>query len=120
MELRQKYGLKEPLGVTGLSHSIYYYVLKSSQKEDSHAERKEMIKEVFEQNKGRYGYRRITMELRNRGICLNHKTVLKLMNEMGLHCKIRMKRYSSFRGEINKEAENIIKRHFYAKEPNQK
>lgn len=42
------------------------------------------------------------------------------MNEMGLHCKIRMKRYSSFRGEINKEAENIIKRHFYAKEPNQK
>ena len=79
-----------------------------------------MIKEVFEQNKGRYGYRRITMELRKRGICLNHKTVLKLMNEMGLHCKIRRKRYSSFRGEINKAAENIIKRDFHAEEPNQK
>lgn len=60
------------------------------------------------------------MELRNRGICLNHKTVLKLMNEMGLHCKIRQKKYSSFRGEINKAVENIIKRDFHAGKSNQK
>lgn len=120
MELRQKYGLKELLGAAGLSRSTYYYILKSLQKEDRHAEHKKMIKEVFVQNKGRYGYRSITMELRNRGMCLNHKTVLKLMNEMGLRCKTRRKKYSSFRREINKAAENIIKRDFYAKEPNRK
>lgn len=75
---------------------------------------------MFEQNKRRYGYRRVTMELRRRRVCLNHKTALKLMNEMDLHCKIRRKKYNSFRGEINKAAENIIKRNFHAEEPNQK
>ncbi len=119
-ELRQKYGLKELLEVAGLSRSTYYYMLKSSQREDRHERHKELIKEVFEQNKGRYGYRRVTMELRNWGVCLNHKTVLKLMNEMGLHCKIRRKKYNSFRGEINKAAENIIKRDFHAGKPNEK
>lgn len=112
--------MKELLGVAGLCRSTYYYVLKSFQKEDRHAEHKKMIKEVFEQNKERYGYRRVTMELRNRGVCLNHKTVLKLMNEMGLHCKIRKKKYNSFRGELNKAAENIIKRDFHAGGVNQK
>lgn len=60
------------------------------------------------------------MELKNRGICLNHKTVLKLMNEMGLFCKIRRKKYNSFRGEINKAAPNLIQRNFYAARPNEK
>ncbi len=60
------------------------------------------------------------MELRKRGVCLNHKTALKRMNEMDLRCKIGRKKYNSFRKEINKTAKNIIKRDFHAKEPNQK
>lgn len=79
-----------------------------------------MIKAIFEQHKARYGYRRITMELKNRGIYLNHKTVLKLMNEMGLYYKIRHKKYNSFHGEMNKEAGNLIQRDFHAGKPNQK
>lgn len=119
-ELRQKYELKELLGIAGLSRSTYYYVLKSCQKEDKHIEHKEMIKAIFEQHKARYGYRRITLELKNREVYLNHKTVLKLMNEMGLHCKVRRKKYNSFRGEMNKAAANLIQRDFYAKKPNEK
>ncbi|WP_430119429.1 IS3 family transposase, partial [Peribacillus frigoritolerans] len=38
---------------------------------------KPVIQEIFHTNKGRYGYRRITLELRNRGISMNHKTVLR-------------------------------------------
>lgn len=94
--------------------------MKSFQKEDKHKEHKEMIKAIFEQHKARYGHRRITLELKNKGICLNHKTVLKLMNEMGLYCKIRRKKYNSFRGEINKAAANLIQRDFHAERPNQK
>lgn len=72
------------------------------------------------ENKARYGYRRIAIELKNRGLILNHKTVLKLMNEQGLYCKIRRKKYSSYRGEVNKAAPNIIQRNFTANRPNEK
>ena len=89
-------------------------------KEDKHAVNKRLIREIFEENKARFGYRRITMELKNRGIGLNHKTVLKLMNELGLYCKIRRKRYSSYRGEIGQAAPNILQRNFKAKRPSQK
>ncbi len=119
-ELRQNYELKDLLKVAGLSRSTYYYMLKTIQREDKHSEHKKQIRDIFDQNKGRYGYRRITLELKNRGISINHKTVLKLMNKMGLYCKIRRKKYSSYRGEINEAAPNLIQRDFHAEKPNQK
>ena len=44
---------------------------------DKYLELKDIIKQIFHENKGRYGYRRITMELSNRGYHINHKTVQK-------------------------------------------
>ena len=89
-------------------------------KPDKYLNEKEIIKEIFTENKRRYGYRRITMELRNRGIVLNHKTVQRLMKECGLICVIRRKKYRSYKGEIGKIAPNVLKRNFYAEKPNQK
>lgn len=103
-----------------MSKSTYYYILKSFNRVDKHARQKEQIKGIFEKNKARYGYRRITLELQNQGIVINHKTVLKLMNEMGLYCKIRRKKYNSFRGETNEAVPNLISRDFHADSPNQK
>ena len=60
------------------------------------------------------------MELRNRGFCLNHKTVQKLMKESGLKCMVRMKKYRSYRGEVGKVAPNLLARDFHAERPNQK
>ena len=60
------------------------------------------------------------MELRNRGFCLNHKTVQKLMKESGLKCMVRMKKYRSYRGEVGKVAPNLLARDFRAERPNQK
>ena len=42
---------------------------------------KQEIKEIFEINKARYGYRRILAVLRQKGYIINHKTVLKLMKK---------------------------------------
>jgi hypothetical protein len=42
-------------------------------KPDRYAEAKEQIHHIFHENKGRYGYRRITMEMHNRGYLINHK-----------------------------------------------
>ena len=54
------------------------------------------------------------------GIVLNHKTVRRLMNEMGLKCLVRMKKYRSYRGKVGKIAPNILERDFQATKPNEK
>ena len=73
--------------------STYYYYLKQLNKEDKYKQIKEEIALIYHENKGRYGYRRITMELHNRGFAINHKTVLKLMKQLGLQCFVRIKKY---------------------------
>jgi transposase InsO family protein len=56
---------------------------------------KNLIQDIFHHHKGRYGYRRITLELRRQGYVLNHKTVRRLMKELGLRCLVRVKKYRS-------------------------
>ena len=79
-----------------------------------------MIHTIYCENKGRYGYRRITTELHNRNINLNHKTVQRLMKELSLVCRVRMKKYRSYKGEIGKIAPNLLNRDFTTKKPNEK
>ena len=90
------------------------------QKDDKYASVKEEIAAIYHENKGRYGYRRITAELRKRKFSLNHKTVQRLMKELGLVCRVRMKKYRSYKGEVGKIAPNLLNRDFYADKPNQK
>ena len=79
-----------------------------------------MIKSIYHKHKGRYGYRRITDELNNKGIIINHKTVLRLMKSLGLKSIIRIKKYNSYKGEQGKIVPNILERNFKATAPNQK
>ena len=59
------------------------------------------IKEIFINNKERYGYRRITLELRNQGYNVNHKKVYRIMVKLGLKPLKRNKRkYSSYKGTV--------------------
>jgi putative transposase len=87
---------------------------------DKYSEVKEVIQQIFHEHKGRYGYRRITWTLRKRGIILNHKTVLRLMSEMNLKSLVRMKKYRSYRENVNRIALNVLKRDFQATKPNEK
>ena len=103
-----------------MPRSTYYYYLKQTKKPDKYKAIKEQITEIYHENQGRYGYRRITMELRNRGYLINHKTVQRLMKELGIKCMVRMKKYRSYKGEIGKIAPNLIARDFHASAPNQK
>ena len=89
-------------------------------KPDKYMQVKEQISKIYHENQGRYGYRRITLELRNRGYEINHKTVQRLMKEIGIKCMVRIKKYRSYKGEIGKIAPNLIKRDFTASAPNQK
>ena len=42
------------------------------------------------------------------------------MKELGLVCRVRMKKYRSYKGEVSKIAPNLLNRDFHADKPNQK
>lgn len=45
---------------------------------------------------------------------------MRLMKQTGLTCKVRLKKYKSYRGEHGKAAPNILQRNFKADKPNKK
>ena len=118
--LRREHDLTILLEIAQLPKATFYYHRKNQDKQDKYAQAKAEITAIFHENKGRYGYRRVTDELRNRGFSLNHKTVQRLMNELGLFCRVRMKKYRSYKGEQGKVADNELNREFRAEKPNQK
>ena len=119
-ELRREHDLATLLEIAQLPKATYYYHRKKEESVDKYAQAKAEIQSIFHENKGRYGYRRVTDELRNRGFRLNHKTVQRLMKELGLVCRVRMKKYRSYKGEVGKIANNELQREFHAEKPNQK
>ena len=119
-ELRREYDLAILLEIAQLARSTFYYHNKQQKAEDKYALVKAEIKAIYHENKGRYGYRRILQELKNRGFHINHKTVERLMKELGLVCRVRIKKYRSYKGEVGKVAPNLLQRDFHAAAPNQK
>ena len=119
-ELRREHDLATLLKIAQLPKATYYYHRKNQGTVDKYAQVKAEIQSIFHENKGRYGYRRVTDELHNRGYSLNHKTVQRLMKELGLVCRVRMKKYRSYKGEKGEAADNLLNREFRAEKPNQK
>lgn len=119
-KLRQTYPLALLLSIAQLPRATFYYHLKQNCKQDKYSVVKEQITAIYSENKGRYGYRRITDELHNRGYIINHKTVQRLMKELGIICRVRMKKYRSYKGEVGNIAPNLLERNFIAEKPNQK
>lgn len=120
-ELRAKYPFKMLLKIAGISRSVYYYHINKKDKDEKNIGIIDKIKEIYYENKRRYGYRRITLELKNQGFNINHKKIQRLMKKFNLQSIIRKKRkYSSYKGQIGKVANNHINRDFEATAPNQK
>ncbi len=119
-ELRHEFKLSLLLEIAELPRSTYYYYIKHMKDEDKYSEIRKQITDIFHENKGRYGYRRITMEMHNRGYVINHKTVLRLMNEEKIKCMVRIKKYRSYKGEVGKVAPNLLERDFSTSAPNEK
>ena len=92
-----------------LARSTYYYHLKQLDKPDKDQELKAEVQLIFIEHKGNYGYRRVHLELRNRGYLVNHKRVQRLMKVLNLQAKMRQKRKYSSHG---KKADNLIQRQF--------
>jgi putative transposase len=108
------------LKLAGLARSTFYYQQKVVQAADKHQALKQQIRSIFARHKGRYGYRRVTVAIRNLGQQVNHKTVQRQMAQLGLKSLVRPKKYRSYKGEVGHAAENVLQRQFQAKAANQK
>lgn len=118
--LRGKYSLPRLLKWLDMSRSSYYYQ-KKQQNKDKYNEIRAKIKKLFDDNNGRYGYRRIHALLKKDNITISEKVVRKLMKEEDLTVIQRKtpKRFNSYQGEITPAVENLVKRDFHSEKKNQ-
>jgi putative transposase len=119
--LKADYPLPVLLAVAGLARSTFFYHQARLTRPDPQAGLKAAITEAFEAARGRYGHRRIHTVLTRAGWQVAKKTVLKLMNILGLVCKVRRpRRYRSWLGQTGTVAENVLNREFSASAPDTK
>ena len=95
--------------LAGIPRSTYYDLVKKMNRPDQDADLKAEIKAIYEENEGRYGYRRIRDELTNRD--------QKESQEGSAHyerawIKVCMRKYKSYKGKVGKIAPNILERNF--------
>ena len=82
---------------------------------------KRLIKEIFNENRQCYGYRRIRMALNRKEIVASEKVIRRLMKSEHLRVYVpRIKRFSSYQGEISPDVPNLLQRNFHADKLNQK
>lgn len=103
-----------------MTRSTFYYHLRQMKQPEKYADIRNHISRIFALHKERYGYRRITLSLRNEGITINHKTVLKIMQQEGLKSDLRTKKYRTYKGNIYKTEPNLLDRNFKTNKPNTK
>ena len=108
------------LKAASLSKSTYYFENNKPDIDIKNEELIEKIKDIFKENKKRYGVRRVTAELHNQGIVVNHKKVQRIMNKFELKAIKTKIKYHSYIGEVGHIADNIINRDFEASKPNEK
>lgn len=106
--------------IASMVRSTYYNIVNSWKKLDPDRKWKRRITFIYHRHKGRFGYRRITDVLKEKGHAINKKKVFRIMQELGLQCIVRMKKYKSYKGAFGKAAPNILNRNFAAKKPNEK
>ena len=107
-ELQHKYPLVVLLDISGLKRSTYYYTLNKLDKDTKNDDIMNAIIDIYYTHKARYGYRRITLELINRGYIVNHKKVKRLMSKMCLYARTPKAKYKSYKGDMNGTVKNLL------------
>lgn len=119
--LRNKYSLKELLGVFHMSKSSYCYQESTMSAPDKYAELRGKVHSAFDDSRKTYGYRRIHSALKADNITVSEKVVRSIMKEENLIVyQKKNHKYNSYKGEITPAVENVINRDFHADSPNEK
>jgi transposase InsO family protein len=79
MAMQGRLSIEQMCRSTGVSRAGFYRSLRRHDPAQEEMELRAAIQQVFIEHKRRYGYRRVTRELRGRGMAVNHKRVARLM-----------------------------------------
>lgn len=113
--------IKKACGLMKVSKSGFYEYL-GRKKSNAQIEREALegfVVEAFEWHKGRYGYRRVSRELRKGGIVVGEKRVLRIMLKLGLAGRgVTRKRRIQKKVEPGDPRLNLVERAFTVGERN--
>jgi hypothetical protein len=120
--LLPRYRLNVLLEQVGIPRSSYFYHRAQLNVPDKYCTTRELLRNIFINNRQCYGYRRIRASQIKSGVFIAEKVIRRLMKEESLVAfSSRKKRnYSYYCGELSTAADNIIQRNFNANKPNEK
>jgi putative transposase len=84
MPLQGSLSIERMCGIAGVSRAGFYRSLQERGSVEEEMETRSAIQKIAVEHRRRYGYRRITAELRRRGMAVNHKRVLRILREDNL------------------------------------
>ena len=91
-----------------LPRSDYYYWKNRIDPDTKNSDLMDAITTIYTNNHKRYGYRRITLQLKNEGWSVNHKTVKRLMSKLKLYGITPRAKYKSYKGDFNGTVDNKL------------
>jgi len=84
MSLQGSLSIERMRQLVPVSRRSFYRALKEQRPAEEETEVRSVIQQIALEHRRRYGYRRITAELRRRGMQINHKRVVRIMHEDNL------------------------------------
>jgi putative transposase len=84
MSMQGNLSIERMCQLAGVSRAGFYRSLQENQPVEEDMEVRSTIQLIFAEHRRRYGYRRVSAELRRRGMLVNHKRVARLMREDNL------------------------------------
>ena len=91
-----------------LPRSDYYYWKNRIDPDTKNSDLMDAITTIYTDNHKRYGYRRITLQLKNEGWAVNHKAVKRLMSKLNLYGITPRAKYKSYKGDFNGTVDNKL------------
>ena len=91
-----------------LPRSDYYYWKNRIDPDTKNSDLIDAITTIYTDNHKRYGYRRITLQLKNEGWLVNHKMVKRLMSKLNLYGITPRAKYKSYKGDFNGTVDNKL------------
>lgn len=122
LRFKDKYAIGDMCEYFKVSRSGYYGWVMESDKVDKDLVLAGLISECHTKNRKTYGYRRVKIWLeREKGVKVNHKAILRVMNKTNQLSQIRRKRkWIHYSNQKFNRYPNLLNRDFHADRPNQK
>ena len=120
--LKENYKISKLFKILNIKKATYYYEFKRLNY-DKYKNVRVYMKSIFNSNYNCYGYRRMKKALiKEYNINISEKVIIRLMREENLivYVPVSKKKYSSYKGEISPEVQNIVARDFSSTRPHEK